>query len=548
MKKFLIALCSTFGVALVAGWGCNFLLDLEECDSDGDCPGEARCTSDGLCEADPSGEGECSDVDDCADGEACIDEVCVPEEQPETCESSDDCPGDQECNELGVCQEPSSLLSGPCDQAAGDVDDDDAFVIGVLLPLSGPEAGFGQPLFNAINIARSDFNSIGGVDGREVALLACDTQGQDGLAMEGAEHLVDVGVQAIIGPDYSSQTIDIANSLTIDEEVVLVSPSATAAAVPSDPFVWRTVAPDTVQGEALGRIIQYILDERPHYAGLEDGDFPETSSLTLLRRSDDPYAQGLREAVTTQLDSDLSGDSDRFSVRAYANEAAGQTPDYPEVAADVVAATDEDGFGPDVIGIIGAAEAWQIADFLTDEFDNDPLFVFADAARNTQRAGEASDSLIGRIWGTAPQNVGDRDYTPYNSFRFRYMESFPGDDPNDLQFVANAYDALYILALAAAAEGFDGPSIADGLRRLSDPDGPSFSPNPGDAQSAMSTLQGGQDINFRGASGELNFDDTGSPQASPTVLWCFDGQGLPEEGIIVDEELQFTPLSCDLHP
>ncbi len=537
-----------FILALVAGWGCNFLLTLEECDGDSDCPSDARCTSDGLCEVDSTGEGECSDEEDCAPGEDCVEQVCVSTEEPEVCEDNDECPGDQECNDLGVCQEASSLLAPPCEQAAGDVDDDDAFVIGVLLPLSGPEAGFGQPLFNAINIARSDFNSIGGVDGRDITLLACDTEGQDGLAMEGAQHLVDVGVQAIVGPDYSSQTIDIANNLTIDAEVVLVSPSATAAAVPADPFVWRTVAPDTVQGEALGKLINYIIDERPHYEGLEDGQFPDMSSMALLRRSDDPYAQGLREAVTDQLPSDLTGDSDRFTVRAYANEAAGETPDYPEVAADLVATTDDDGFGPDVIGIIGASEAWQIADFLADEFDNNPLFVFADAARNSERAGDASDSLKGRVWGTAPQNVGDRDYTPYNSFRFRYMEAFPGDDPNDRQFVANAYDALYILALAAAAEGFDGPSIATGLGRLSDPDGPLYAPNPGEAQSAMNDLQGGQNINFRGASGELNFDATGSPQASPTVLWCFDDQGLPERGILVDQNLNFTPQVCDLNP
>ncbi len=541
-----LVLIAAFIAAIASG--CSLTLDLTQCESDADCQDGFICSADHLCE--PASDGHrCDDDSDCehlGEGWSCSgDGEC----QSLQCDDDSDCIGQMECNELGYCQQPSDLLVAPCDQGVGDLDDDDAFLIGVLLPLSGAEAGFGQPLFNAINLAKMDFDSLGlgSVAGRNIALLACDTQGDDALALQGAEHLRDVGVQAVIGPDYSSQTIDVATNVTIANEMVLVSPSATAAEISGlhDDYVWRTVASDTVQGQALGQLVNYALEERPHYDGVHPDLIPDESSVALLRRRDDPYALGLREAITDQLPPDIIGSEERLIVRAYANEAAGDPPDYAEVAADLIATAADDGFGPDVIVVIGASEAWTLADFLHDEFDNPPLFVFADAARNTERAAEASDDLRGRVWGTAPQNVGDRDYTPYNTFRFRYQDEFQ-QDPRDLQFVANAFDALYIIALGAAFDGggFTGFQIAAGMHQLSDPDGQSFHPSASQAQQALQALGAGHSINFRGASGELNFDHRGDPSTNPIVLWCFDDVGLPEAGILLDEDLQFQPLSC----
>ncbi len=517
-----LAVALAIAVAMAAT-SCSLVLSLDECEADTDCDDGWTCSADQLCQP--------------------------PEDDRLSCDSDDDCAGQMTCNDLGVCQEPSDLLVAPCDQGAGDLDADDTFIVGVLLPLSGAEAGFGQPLFNAIVLAQKDFDSLGrgSVAGRNLAILACDTQGDDELALQGAQHLRDAGVQAVIGPDYSSQTIDVATDVTIDDEMVLVSPSATAAQISGldDDFVWRTVASDTVQGQALGQLVNYALDERPHYEELDEEFIPDESSVALLRRSDDPYALGLREAVTSQLPDDIVASDDRLTVRSYANEAAGDIPDYAEVAADLVASSAEDGLGPDVIVVVGASEAWTLADFLHDEFDNPPLFIFADAARNTERAAEADEELRGRIWGTAPQNVGDRDYTPYNSFRFRYQDEF-GDDPRDFQFVANAFDALYVVTLGATYDGgdFTGPSIAAGMHQLSDIDAQTFDPTSSDAQSAIQTLSEGQPINFRGASGELDFDEHGDPSAGPIVLWCFDDAGLPEKDVILDEHLDFHPRLC----
>ena len=538
-------LFSTFLVGLVVLIGaCSLMLSLEECETDDDCEEFGQgliCSAEGLCQDKDEGAPECADDSDC-DGEdwRCEDGQCVAPDEPQSCEDDDDCPGDMTCNELGTCQEPSDLLGGPCTVASGDVNDSNAFVIGVLLPLTGPEAGFGEPLYKAIDLARSQLNSVSGVQGHPIALVACDTEGRDDLAREGAQHLADVGIQAVIGPDYSNQTIEVANQVTVDAEMVLISPSATAAAITflnDNGLVWRTVASDTIQGAALGQLVDYLLDERPRFDA-EDPDYPALPSLAVMSRQEDPYAEGLREALFQQLDSEYSAGGDRVTIRDYDS-------DYVAAAAEVIPVLlDENGYGPDVITIIGSSEAWLLAEYLDGYFENPPIFVFADAARNSERAGQAPPSLRGRVWGTAPQNVGAVDYAPYTQFRIAYNARY-GEFPDDFQFSANAFDALYVLSLGAAYGGFEGPGIAEGMGQISDQSANQFDPRPTDAQQAMSILASGDPINFRGASGPLNFDENGDPQSSPTVLWCFDDVGLPEQGVLVDEDLQFHPQSCD---
>ncbi|TXD34160.1 ABC transporter substrate-binding protein [Lujinxingia vulgaris] len=505
-----LATALLFG-ALSSG-GCSLLIETETCQSDADCS-VGTCTADNIC----------------TDGAAA------------TCSDDTPCPEGQLCGEDDQCVSGSGLLAPPCELSYGNIAAENAFNLGVLLPLSGPEEGFGRPLLNAIRLAQNDFNGIGGVLNRPVGLIVCDTQGLDDEALAGARHLVEeAGVEAIIGPDYSSQTIDIATSLTIDNEVVLISPSATAATISGlsdNDLVWRTAASDVIQGIALGELLTYML------ADVVEAEAPK---LALLTRRDDTYADGLQSALIAQLPAEITGgDNSRFAPYSYANASAGQTgDDYFDTVGEVIADAASTG-EPDVVVILGSSEAWEIAAALDEGLSGSPLYVFVDAARNTDQAQAAPESLQGRIWGTAPQNIGAADYAPYISFRLKYLSEY-NRDPNDFQFVANAFDALYVVALGAAGEGFTGPEIAEGMKRLSS--GNTVDPGQSQAQSAINTLRGGGSINFRGASGPLNFDEKGDPQASPIALWCFDSNRLPEAGVILNEMLEFVPQLCGQDP
>lgn len=490
-----ITLCLLCSVVLA----CSALLNFEECQSDEDCLADAICGSSGLCEDSTS-----------------------PPTPPTECEG-DVCPPDLE------------LLAGPCDRFEGPQDEDDLFYIGVILQLSGTGAGFGRPMLNAIMLAQEDFNSITGVRGRRIGLIICDTQARDQRAREAAEHLRDVGVQAIIGLN-SSQVMTIAPQVTIPSQMLLVSPSATATTISNlddEGLVWRTAPSDAVQGEALGHLIKHTIEE------VIAPQTEDPVKVALLVRSNDRYANGLSQAVTLMLPEEIVfGGSARFSARDYPNIGAGEAGDYSEIIA--VIANEE--IEPDAVVILGSAEAWEIAAGLDALFTTKtPIYFVADAVKNAEEAARAPASLEGRIWGTSPQNLGESDYAPYRNFRVTYQRTYGAENPDDFQFIANAFDALYVVALAAS-QGFQGTDLARGMTMLSD--GQAFEPTPDQAQLALRQLQEGKSINLMGASGLLNFDAQGDPVASPIALWCFEEGRVPEKGIVLKDDA-FTPLTCD---
>ncbi|MBA2663607.1 MAG: ABC transporter substrate-binding protein [Bradymonadaceae bacterium] len=508
-------------VAIAAMAACSLVLDFSDCKSDTACVTKYgpnwTCSAQNICEQ--PRQSACATDADCQGAHA---------------------PG-WTCTSAGICQEPSPLLGAPCEQSSGDINAANAFNIGVLLPLTGEEEGFGRPLLDAIKLAQADFNGISGVAGRNIGLIICDTEGKDELALSGARHLVDKSrVTAIIGPDYSSQTLEVANQVTIANDVLLVTPSGTATTITNlvdKNLVWRTVASDAVQGEALGQLVRHVLEnviETPL----------ASAKVAVLVRRDDTYATGLSEAVYRHIPAAMiQGGINRFSPRNYPNASAGQGSDYSGVVSQILAEDVE----PDLVIVLGSSEAWDIVALLDNVLvQKQPLYFFADAAKNTQQSVRAPQTLAERIWGTAPQNVGESNYPPYLSFRIKFQAAYPGQNPDELQFVANAFDALYLIAFAAAAEGFSGPELARGMAKLST--GAKIHPNQSEAQQAMRLLSDGSTIDYQGASGALDFDENGDPQASPIALWCFENGALPEKGVLLGFDLKFSALRCDAEP
>lgn len=440
----------------------------------------------------------------------------------EECESSIECEQRLGVNAVcddGICQVPqvpTDRLGGPCQEIIGRGEPDD-FYVGVLLPLSGEEAGFGIPLLNAVRVAQGDFNALGGIASRRISLLVCDTEGLDDRTREGAQHLADVGIEAVVGPDFSRQVLDIAPSITIPNNMVLVTPSATAAAIrilDDRDLVWRTVANDAIQGQTLALLVERVVTDSLE-SNLGDAE------ILVLARDEDAYASGLLEGIASTLPRSASGETQFTSFS------------YPAAWQEFWVRRRAEIEPPDVVVMLGASEVWSFAEEIDDFFDSEPQFVFADAAKNAQEASATDPNLIGRVVGTAPLNVGDSGYIPYQSFRAKYRSEFE-QDPDQFQFVANAFDALFVIGLGAAAEGFTGPEIAEGMKRLSDTGAEAITGDQTGATQGIEILRSGGNIDYQGASGPLNFDETGEPDFTAIALWCFTEQGVPEAGLIYE--------------
>ncbi len=445
------------------------------------------------------------------------------------------CTADHLCERKALLDQTDS---GPCSQSEGPVTDPGSFNIGVMLPLSGDEGGDGRALLDAIKLGQTDFNQLGGVDDHKIGLVICDTQGKDDVALESADHLVNkAAVNAIIGPNFSSQTVDVATQYAIPNNVLLVSPSATAIPISNlddHDLVWRTTPSDALQAFAMGRLVSDLIDQKKQEKGSG-----AVVKLVVLARRDDVYAQGLRDTLPQYLPGDIvNGDEDHYFTRNYQNPSAGQGTDYSGVVAEVSTQRTP----PDIVVILGFSESWQIARQLDKALSgSDTLYVFADAGRVADEASKPeSDALEGRVMGTAPRG-GDPTYAPWQAFKSKY-NSLPDHHAENVQYVANAYDALYAIALAAAGTGFTGPELAKGMGQLSD--GDEILATQEDAQNGMQLRKQGKSINLQGASGELDWNDNGDPTVGEISLWCLKNGQEPDEGVLLDRNGEYNSQSC----
>src|SRR5262249_25105548 len=112
-------------------------------------------------------------------------------------------------------------------------------------------------------------------------------------------------------------------------------------------------------------------------------------------------------------------------------------------------------------------------------------------------------------------------------------------------FVANTYDATYVVALTAAGvpDGtpVTGSAMATLLMRMSGPSPTKIRVGPVDFVQGVSTLRQGGTIDFIGASGDLTGDDaTGDLKDSPIEVWGIDTTASPPSICVMQPVAQKT--------
>ncbi len=138
--------------------------------------------------------------------------------------------------------------------------------IGVSLPLSGDLADFGPAGEKAADLALSEIEAAveeAGVDhtitlAKEDNCGAADPQ----CAVQAQRKLVTDGASCIAGPWGSADTIPSGESVSVPEEVPLISPSATSdeiTGLDDDGFISRTSPPDSFQGPTLANLLDQEL-------------------------------------------------------------------------------------------------------------------------------------------------------------------------------------------------------------------------------------------------------------------------------------------------
>ena len=168
-----------------------------------------------------------------------------------------------------------------------------ALRVGVSLALTGPDAGWGVPILQGVQLAVEDVNRRGGAGGRVLETLELDSSalGLDGpsrrrgVVADYERFVADPAVIATVGPQTSAEARAVAVLLS-RAALVTITPSATTFDI-TDPSLrnlfrpggrtvfFRTIGTDIAQGDAMARFAYTRLGVRRVvmiHDGLEFGD------------------------------------------------------------------------------------------------------------------------------------------------------------------------------------------------------------------------------------------------------------------------------------
>jgi ABC-type branched-subunit amino acid transport system substrate-binding protein len=265
----------------------------------------------------------------------------------------------------------------------------------------------------------------------------------------------------------------------------------------------------------------------------------EYERVAVIHR-DDIYGHGFREAIQDVLCYPKIPACAAASYAVFTYDPAPQAL----AAEQALVAGQVGAFAPDAVVVIallqdGLSLLKQLsmvsldADLILPDGMQDPVIA----------AAISNPSVLCRVLGTGTPPEMD---VP-QAFVARYQERFGRAPP---PYAANAYDAAYVLALAAAAvlpaeadpALLTGALLAEGLARVSG--GAKVVPGP-DAWAHAQQAIGGSPfatVDYDGASGPVDFDAQGDV-VSAVGLWRFNlTENAPESlGVIVDEAGNYTP-------
>jgi branched-chain amino acid transport system substrate-binding protein/neutral amino acid transport system substrate-binding protein len=400
--------------------------------------------------------------------------------------------------------------------------------IGTILPLTGTLEDFGKPMKDAADMAAEEINAAGGVLGRPIELIHCDSQTRPAAGANCAAKLVYTDrVLAIIGAA-SSGVSQAVSTITLEQKVVQISPASTsplfttfeverAQATGETPipdkdvpgWFWRTAPSDALQGQVAAILAQ--------------GEAWQTFGIIAVNN---PYGKGLADAFTENIGAD--------KVVAQVNYIEEQTDYTSEL--QILANADPDavffvGYPGDGLTIM---KNWN-AKRAEPGWDWD--WFFSEGLKSSDFIVDLKDAGIdvSGVKGTAPIFTGPN----YDTFRTNYMNKY-GREPQ--VFDAHTYDAVYLIAAAIQKAGeATSDAIRTNLVDVSSPGGTAIAP--GEWDKVLSELAAGNDINYEGGSGSVDLNQVGEP-LSDYEIWQIVGsvtEGYSYEQVTVITADQLTP-------
>ena len=343
----------------------------------------------------------------------------------------------------------------------------DSITIGTVTTNSGTAAAYGEAEVKGFELAVSEINAKGGINGKKVKLESMDDKGDATEASNAYNKLAgDNNVLAVAGPTISATTAAGA-PLADQSKLVTIAPAATSDSIETGNYLFRTCFKDSYQGEVAARFAAENL---------------KVKKVAVLYGTGDPYSSGVGEAFAkaaeklglevVDKESSSSADDTEYSAQLQKIQASGAellyAPYYYSVA------------GP---YIIPQARSVGFEGYVMGPDGYDGLKLTGDK------------SQYNKTYYTTHYSADDNTNTKVQDFIKSY-KSKNNAEPNT--FAALGYDTIYMIKQAIEKAG------ENATRE--------------DVRNAVAGMT------FDGVTGKFTMDKSGSPTKSVTVLEMKDGK------------------------
>ena len=346
---------------------------------------------------------------------------------------------------------------------------DEPLKVGLIGPLTGGAAVYGQAVERGALIAAEEINALGGL---QIKVLSEDDEHVPEKGVNAFNTILDNGGQVILGTVTTAPCIAVAAE-AYEERVFMLTPSASSTEViKGRDNVYQVCFTDPAQGAASA---QYIFDKKL------------ATNVGVIYNNGSDYSVGIYQtfkAKAAELGLNLvaestfsSEDNADFSVQIAAMKEAGAElvflPIYYTPASLILVQCDAIGYKPTFFGVDGMDGILSLEGFDKNLAEGVMLL--------TPFSADAEDEMT-------------------KNFVTKYQALY-GEVPN--QFAADAYDGMYALYNAALAAGIDGETdYADACELL---------------------IETFQTLEIAGLTGTMTWAATGEVTKTPTAVVIENG-------------------------
>lgn len=304
-------------------------------------------------------------------------------------------------------------------ETAASAAEGEAFKIGVIGPLTGAGAAYGNAVKNGAELAINEINAAGGANGYTLELNGQDDENDPEKSVNAYNTLKDWGMQLLVGTTTSKPCIAVAAE-SANDNLFQITPSGSAVECVANDNVFRVCFADPDQGTASAKYI---------------GEHKLATKVAIIYDSSTEYSSGLREAFVNEAanqgieivaDEAFTADTNTdFSVQLDKARDAGAElvflPIYYQEASIILKQASDKEFTPIFFGCDGMDGILSVENFDTNLAEGLMLLTPFSTTEETSKA-----------------------------FTDAYVAAY-GIDPN--QFAADSYDAVYAIKAAIEQSG-----------------------------------------------------------------------------------------------